>query len=87
MKGVYLSVASPASRDRKQTLAAVFGFSKLTQDSISNTGQNSKQKCSMSGDNKANVMSLVKFNSPDCSLLFQMYQFSVNEKMKILCMY
>ena len=73
--------------DRKQTRAAVFGFSKLTQDSISNMGRNSKQKCSMSGDNKANVMSLVNFNSADRSPLFQIYQFSVNEKMKILCVY
>ena len=64
--------------DRKQTLAVVFGFSKLTQDSISNMVQNSKQKCSMSGDNKANVMSLVKFNFSDYSLLFQIYKFCKN---------
>lgn len=50
----------------------------LTQDLISNMLQNSKQKSGISvggwgwgDDNRAYVMSLLIFNSSDCSLLFQ----------------
>lgn len=82
MKGVYLSVAPPASLTGNRPWLWDLVSPKLTQDSISNMVQNSKQRCSLSGDNKANVMSLVSFNSTDCSLLFQIYQFSTSERNK-----
>lgn len=42
----------------------------------------------MSGNNEANVMSLVKFNATDYSLLFQVFQFCImKKKTEIVCIY
>lgn len=66
MKGVYLSVASLASLTGNRPSLWYLVSPNLHTGLNFKHGTNSKQKCSMRGDNKANVMSLVKLNSIDC---------------------